>query len=101
MRLDHCEPWVAIAHRGEFSMVVLSIAQAAREGLPVHREAVLVGLLVPDGGTPTPMAFSSVSDLRAFVLDMLPHGVTFRAAPGESLELVRAVLREDEKRMLH
>ena len=94
------EPWCPVAQAHHYALTVYTISAAMASGFAVSPSTAVVGLCVPDEGDPVPINFLSVESLREFVLTCAPRSMQFRAAPGESLELVRAVLL-DERRTLH
>lgn len=77
------DAWKPIAHRGQFTMIAMTLARATFLGIPFHTEAALVGEVRPDDGPPVHIGYVSVQSMRLFIDEMQPRALAVEVAPGE------------------
>jgi hypothetical protein len=75
--------WKPVAHRGQLTMIAITLGRAKALGIPFRAEAALVGELRPDEGRPIHVSYVSVESMRAFIDEMQPRFVLVEVAPGE------------------
>jgi hypothetical protein len=88
------EQWGAVAHRGQCSLRVLTLARARAEGLGamIHREAAYLAYIDPDEGDGVYCNFVSLAAVAGWISRMEPHDVSVAVAHGEDEALLKAAL---------
>ncbi len=64
-------------------MHIMSRARAQLDRVPIHAQAVLIGIVRSDSGKTTSIGFTSFRSLYDFLEAMKPRALHFLVAPGE------------------
>lgn len=85
--------WKPVARRGEFALIVCTLAFARRTPLVLHPDTAVLSFIIPDGGkTLFPLSHLTVEAARDFIAYMRPHSIQVQGAEGESVSALRAAL---------
>lgn len=86
-----------ILESGTFEITLLTASAAASEGLPMHPDARLIGVMSDEEGTA--IGFANLASLKEFIAAMSPTSINFRVGAGEDADLLRLALAEIEGKL--
>src|SRR5688572_12707379 len=96
------DPWLPVATKGCFSLVVMTRAKLVqdRAEIVLHPDCQVLGIIMPDDeGEWAPVSFLTLDTLAAFVAEMQPRRVRVACAPAEDAEKLLALI--ERRAMVH
>lgn len=95
------DTWGLLAHRGQLSVVVLTLARAEQLGMPIHAEATYVVVIRPDGSENIPISMVSLASVVGFVEEMQPRSVAVDVCAHEDPQPLVEILSRAADTFLH
>jgi hypothetical protein len=89
------EPWRAVAHRGALAMTILTPRRATLDHVPMHRDATLVGFVLPDDGPSFHLSFVDAQALREWITELEPRAISVRGVSVQDERAMQQLVWQD------